>query len=768
MADAPVPAPPARLSRGRAVSVVGGRLVLIVALITAVALVASVALLPLVVPAGGLARDTVDRLGDVPPLQETLPDPAQRSVIYAADGKTPLATLWLDENRKLVKLRDVPKRVRNAVVAIEDDRFFQHSGVDFRGIARAAVADLRAGHIAQGGSTLTQQLVKLTVTGNSRTLDRKLREAIYAVELERRYSKNQLLEYYLNQAYFGEGVYGVATAANHYFDNKSIRKVSLAEAASLAATIAAPERYKPTNKKANLARRNLVLDRMQELGFATPREVARAKRAKLRVKRYNPPSRQPYFVEYIKQQLLHDPAYDKVLGKEGTERRKRAVFQGGLKIYTTLQPRRQAQARAAISNQLWTRFGRNGNPTGALASVDPKTGRILALYGGRENFKKFQVDLATARGGAGFQPGSSFKVFFLVAALEKGISPGRVYNSPARVLIPDRRCYTGINQPWTPGNAGDGEAGVFNMYQATAHSVNTYFAQLAVDVGIERAIEVARKMGISNIPPPGSEAYDRHWNVCSLVLGVAGVSVLDMAAAYGVLANDGVRCPAFSITRIEGPDSRLFERKINCTRVIEPKIAAQVTAMLRGAVTGGTGTAAALPDRPVAGKTGTAQEYRSAFFNGYTPQMATSVWVGFTPKPVPMSYQNGGRPVYGGTFPAMIFHDYMAAALDGAPVEGFPAAPPPPKPPTPPTTNPPGRPPPTTRPPGARDVIVPGVVGLRVGVARAVLRGSGFSSGLAYTHLGRPGRVAAQSPGAGDRLPRGSSVTLLVGRRGQR
>jgi membrane peptidoglycan carboxypeptidase len=767
MADAPVPAPPVRHSRGRAVSFVGGRLVLIVALITAVALVASVALLPLVVPAGGLARDTVDRLGDVPPLQKTLPDPAQRSVIYAADGKTPLATLWLDENRKVVKLKDIPKRVRNAVVAIEDDRFFQHSGVDFRGIARAAVTDLRSGHIAQGGSTLTQQLVKLTVTGNSRTLDRKLREAIYAVELERRYSKNKLLEYYLNQAYFGEGVYGVATAANHYFGNTSIRDVSLSQAASLAATIAAPERYKPTNRKANLARRNLVLNRMQELRFATPREVAKAKRVKLRVTRYNPPRRQPYFVEFIKQQLLHDPAYDKVLGKEGTERRKRAVFQGGLRIYTTLQPRRQSQARAAVSNQLWSRFGPDGNPTGALASVDPKTGRILALYGGRENFKRFQVDLATARGGAGFQPGSSFKVFFLVAALEKGISPGRVYNSPARIVIPARRCYTGINQPWDPGNAGDGEAGVFNMYQATAHSVNTYFAQLAMDVGIERGIEAARRMGIS-VPPAGSRDYDEHWNVCSSVLGVVPVSVLDMASAYGVLANKGVRCPAYSIARIDGPDRKLYEHRSNCTQVIEPKIAATVTAMLRGVVTGGTGIAAALPGRPVAGKTGTAQDYKSAFFNGYTPQMATSVWVGFTPKPVPMSYQNGGRPVYGGTFPAMVFHDYMAAALSGAPVESFPAAPPPPKPPTPPTTTPPGTPPPpTTNPPRTThaDVLVPGVVGLPAGAARAVLRTTGLSAGLAYSGRGRPGRVTAQTPGAGDRLPRGSSVTLVVGRR---
>ena len=764
MADAPISAPPARLSRGRAASVVGGRLALIVALITGVSLVASVALLPLVVPAGGLARDTANKLGDVPPLAEALPDPAQRSVIYAADGKTALATIWLDENRRVVPLSGIPKRVRNAVIAIEDDRFYQHEGVDFRGIARAAVTDLRSGHIAQGGSTLTQQLVKLTVTGNSRTIDRKLREAMYAVELERRYSKNQILEYYLNQAYFGEGVYGIATAAQHYFGNTSIKFVSLAQAASLAATIAAPERYKPTNRKANLARRNLVLNRMQELRFATPREVAKAKRVKLRVTRYNPPRRQPYFVEFIKQQLLHDPAYDKVLGKEGTERRKRAVFQGGLRIYTTLQPRRQSQARAAVSNQLWSRFGRDGNPTGALASVDPKTGRILALYGGRENFKRFQVDLATARGGAGFQPGSSFKVFFLVAALEKGISPGRVYNSPARIVIPARRCYTGINQPWDPGNAGDGEAGVFNMYQATAHSVNTYFAQLAMDVGIERGIEAARRMGIS-VPPAGSRDYDEHWNVCSSVLGVVPVSVLDMASAYGVLANNGVRCPAYSIARIDSPDRKLYEHRSSCTRVIEPKIAATVTAMLRGVVTGGTGIAAALPGRPVAGKTGTAQDYKSAFFNGYTPQMATSVWVGFTPKPVPMSYQNGGRPVYGGTFPAMVFHDYMASALSGAPVEGFPAAPPPPKPPT---TTPPGTPPPpTTNPPRTThaDVLVPGVVGLPAGAARAVLRTTGLSAGLAYSGRGRPGRVTAQTPGAGDRLPRGSSVTLVVGRR---
>jgi membrane peptidoglycan carboxypeptidase len=292
------------------------------------------------------------------------------------------------------------------------------------------------------------------------------------------------------------------------------------------------------------------------------------------------------------------------------------------------------------------------------------------------------------------------------------------------------------------------------------------------------------------------------------------VSVLDMASAYGVLANNGVRCPAFSIARINSPAKKLFERKPDCNRVIEPKIASTVTAMLRGVVTGGTGGAAALPGRPVAGKTGTAQDYQSAFFNGFTPQMATSVWVGFTPDPVPMRTQNGGRPVYGGTFPAMIFHDYMTAALAGAPVVGFPAAPPPPAPPqvgVPSVVGlpqgaaqarlaqagfaaevhqvPSGQPkglvvrqapaPGTMLRQGGRVVIavsagrggggngvVPGVVGLQVSVATAVLRRAGFSSGLAYTNRGQPGRVSAQSPGAGTQLPRGSYVTLLVRRRG--
>jgi penicillin-binding protein 1A len=808
MADAPIPAPPARLSRGRAASVVGGRLVLIVALISGVALVASVALLPLVVPAGGLARDTANKLGDVPPLAEALPDPAQRSVIYAADGKTEMATIWLDENRRVVRLKDIPKRVRNAVLAIEDDRFFQHDGVDFRGIARAAVADLRSGRIAQGGSTLTQQLVKLTVTGNSRTIDRKLREAIYAVELERRYSKNEILGYYLNQAYFGEGVYGIATAAQHYFNNTSIKFVSLAQAASLAATIAAPERYKPTTKKANFTRRNLVLDRMLELGYASAKDVAKAKKEKIRVQVYTPPRRQPYFERYIVDQLLNDPSYNKALGKVGTDERKRKVFQGGLRVYTTLQSPKQAMAANAVRGQM-DRFG--GDPAGALASVEPSTGRIVALYSGK-SFKDSQVDLATAKGGSGFQPGSAMKMFFVVAALEKGISPGLVMPGPASITITDRRC-ANADGPWTPGNAGDSSAGVYNMYGATANSVNTWFAQLAVKVGPSAAVEVARKMGISNIPPRNSKAY-RDWNVCSLVLGAREVSVLDMAGAFGVLANRGVRCAPYSITKVVAPGERkpLIENKPDCKQVIDEKISTRTVAMLRGVITNGTGGRASLGARPVAGKTGSAQRNRSAFFSGFTPQLSTSVWVGFRKGQVPMMTQFNDGPVYGGTFPALIFHNYMEAALAGQPIVGFPSAPPPPSPPSLgvpdvvglsqgeaqavlaragfrssvrqiPSAQPQGR---VVRQgpragtklrqgstvylavSGGRNggnAVVPGVVGLQVSVARALLTRAGFSSGLAYTNSGPPGRVAAQSPGAGTRLPKGSYITLLVRRR---
>jgi len=742
MADVPASKPQSpRLPRvrfDRGVGLVGTRLAVFVALITALAVLGALVVLPVVVPAGALVRDTSARLGDVPPLAKALPKPAQRTVIYANDGRTVLATLYGDENRKVIPLRDMGLRVRRAVVAIEDYRFWDHKGIDYHGIARAAVEDLKEGAITQGGSTLTQQYIKNVLTGNSKTLDRKIREAIYAIQLEKRMSKGDILEAYLNQAYFGEGAYGVWAASEHYFSKKP-KNLTLAEAAALAATIPAPGKLQPTGKE-NRARRMLVLDRMQALGYASPREVAIAKREKLKIKIFKPPTRQPYFVEFIKRQLLHDPAYDRTLGKAGSPARKRAVFEGGLRIVTTLDQRDNNAAKAAVEGHV----GRLGFD-GALASIEPATGKIVAMYGGK-SFKDNQGNLAVlGQGSTGYQSGSTFKVFYLVSALEQGIPVSLTFDVPARKTINDRLCGS---RGWDVGNAGESEAGVYNMYTATAHSVNTWFATLMPMVRPSRALDAAERMGIQ-VPPKDSKAYANHWNVCSSVLGTGNTSVLDMASAFAVLANKGVRCEPYSIAKVVDRDGAVLldRKKPTCAQVVDPGIAAQVTDMLRGVVTGGTGRAAAI-GRPVAGKTGTAQSYTSAFFTGYTPQLATSVWVGHRKGLKPMYL--GRRPVFGGTIPAPIFRDFMVAAHQGLPVMGFPA---PPR----------GRPADPVQP----ETGLPNVVGQQLALARKVLKAAGFKVTVRFVdHSAPKNQVVAQSPGANSSVPRGSEVTLQVSRGG--
>ncbi|HZD00609.1 MAG TPA: transglycosylase domain-containing protein [Actinomycetes bacterium] len=731
----------------------GTRLGGIIGVGVVMALLLALSALPVVVPSGALVRDTAKRLGDFGPAPKpgTL---AQRSNIYAANGAR-LATLF-DENRVYLPLKKIPKFVRDAVVAIEDDRFYEHSGIDWRGIARAAIADLKAGSIEQGGSTLTQQYVKkIVLNDTSQTLDRKVREAALAVQLEKEMTKGQILEAYLNAVAFGEGTYGVAAAAQHYFGGKSVSKLTLAEAASLAATIKSPEVYKPTRPKANLPRRDLVLDRMQELGFAKPRDVAKAKKAALRTKSFKLSVNQPFFVDYVRGLLLNDHAYDKALGKVGSERRKKMVFQGGLKIYTTLDSRRQREAEASVREQLRAPSQREGRIDGALASVDPKTGRIVALVSGKD-YKKSKVNLATlGNGSGGMQPGSSFKTFFVVAALEEGLPTTTTFFAPPEITdeVGDKCPGWGNGKP---GNADPAEAGNYNLYTATIHSVNTYFAQLAVKVGPSRGLEVARRMGISNAPkPPGPDASEKerknysNWNVCSLVLGAKEVSVLDMASAYGTLANQGVHCEAYSIDRIIGPDGKaLFKQKADCHQVVEPGIANQTVDILRDVVTSGTGRAAALAGRPVAGKTGTTDEYRSAFFNGFTPQLATSVWVGIPRKPTPMrTLGPTGGPVFGGTWPARIFQQYMQTALTGQPVESFPAPPH-------------GRPP----DPAQKDEKgVPDVQGKPLAEAVAILRAAGFGAAPRPVHERAPiGQVVRQSPKAGSNAKPGTVVVLYV------
>jgi len=606
------------------------------------------------VPAALRATAAAGELGgNADPLGRLLARPPTRSVLDAADGSV-LATLHGDQDRKVVPLSAVPLRVRDAVLAAEDARFYSHGALDLRGIVRAAAVDLTSHRLREGGSSIAQQYVKNVVTGDRRSLGRKLVEAVDAAELERAATKDQILAAYLNQVYFGEGVYGIATAAEHYFATP-VGRLSLAQAAALAGTIASPERFRPTAGRAALARRNLVLDRMAADGFAGPARVAAAKRQPLAPRLRAEPHRFPYFVDAVTRALLGDHALDSALGPAGSAARRRAVLEGGLRITTSLRPADQRLAETAVRDRL-----AGVGIDAALASVDPASGQVVAMVGGRD-YARSQVDLATGQGGGGFPPGSSFKVFYLVAALEEGIPPSISFNTASPVTVTAPACPTG----YTVHNAEPAAAGRLDLARATAESVNTWYAQLMERVGTPAAIAVARRMGIT------SPLHD--W--CSLVLGTENLTPLELAGAYATLAAGGIHCRPELITRITGPTGRvLFDGRPACRRVLDARVAATAVGILRGVVgPGGTGFRAAI-GRPLAGKTGTTSGYADAWFTGFTPQLATSVWVGRARAQVPMDHLFGGGPVYGGTFPALIFHDYMAAALAGEPVADQPGA----------------------------------------------------------------------------------------------
>jgi membrane peptidoglycan carboxypeptidase len=373
-------------------------------LVLALTLVASVVLVPVALsmetlgPASGGQAGAAQGAGGTS-LARLLAPPPSDSTIAAADGST-LAALHGDQDRIVVPLAAVPRRVRQAVLAIEDARFYQHGALDLRGIARALLADLHGGRVLEGGSTITQQYVKTVVTGDQVTLRRKLAEALDADQLARHLTKDQILAAYLNEIYFGDGVYGIATAAEHYF-SEPVGRLDLAQAAALAGTIASPALYRPTAGRAALRRRDQVLDRMAAVGFATPAQVAAAKRAPLRPHLQRRTVRDPYFVDEVTRQLLGSHAFDAALGPAGSPARTRAVLDGGLRVTTTLSPRDQALAAGAVQEQL-----AGVGADAAVASVDPRSGAVVAMVGGR-SYARSQLNLATGEGGGGFPPGTS-------------------------------------------------------------------------------------------------------------------------------------------------------------------------------------------------------------------------------------------------------------------------------------------------------------------------------------------------------------------------
>lgn len=567
--------------------------------------------------------------------KEAVLPPAQTTRIYAADGSL-IASLHAEENRLVVKLDDIAPVMQKAVIAIEDERFYEHKGVDPIAILRSLIVDIRTGSPSQGASTITQQYVKNIYLSPEKTIERKIKEAILAYEAEKKYSKNTILEKYLNTVYFGHGCYGVETASQLYFGKKA-KDLTLPEAALLAGIIQRPASYSPYNHPEEaIARRNLVLKKMLEQGYITREQYEEAVKAPLEVK--EPPEENyfmaPYFVEYVK---------DFLIDRYGVDR----VFKGGLRVYTTLVPEYQKAAEKAVFDTL----DRENDPDAALVSIDVETGHILAMVGGRD-FKKEKFNLATQ---GKRQPGSSFKVFVLTAALENGFSPYETYeSSPVNIDLP--------SGPWKVRNAEGGGRGPITIREATIRSVNAVYARLIMDVGPEKVVDVAHRLGITSELKP----YP------SIALGSEPVSPLEMASAYSSLARGGRRIDPIAVTRVTDPEGNIIDEfKPRSTQAVDEWIAYTVNDILKDVVRRGTGWRARIA-WPAAGKTGTAQEYRDAWFVGYTPFISTAVWVGYKEAQISMRNIHGFARVYGGTLPAIIWKKYMEVAMEGKPKDDFP------------------------------------------------------------------------------------------------
>ena len=684
------------------------------------AVAVALALLPLALTAGDAVGSLTRRLEVAGAGFSRVPGFPERSTIYARDGSV-LSSLFLDEDREIVPLDAIAPVARQAVLAAEDDTFYEHGALDLGGLLRAVFLNLAAGEITQGGSTITQQLVKKAVIGDdSQTFQRKFQEAALASRLEERYSKDEILALYLNEVYFGNGVYGIGTASRFYFDEDP-SELTLAQAALLAGLIRTPATYDPVaNPDAALVRRNFVLDRMATLGWADDAAIESAKASPIELQRGATKKRrrtQPFFVSYITESLLdmENRAYD-VFGKT-RDQRVHTLYQGGLQIHTTLDPRWQSAAQAAVNRSEDISRERGEGPDVSIVTVDAPTGAIRTMLSGK-NYLRDKLDLVWK---GRRQVGSAFKAITLAAAIEAGVPPTKTYDSTSPFC--DERWQS---EDGCVRNAeGEGEGGPMDLWTATAGSVNVVFAQLALDVGPERIVDMAQRLGVT-------APLDA---VPAITLGVEEVSTLDMASAYATLANDGIHCETYTIDRVTLSDgSPLYEHAPRCEQVVAPDVAHQVTAMLTRVVSGGTGTRANI-GRPVAGKTGTGQDYTNVYFAGYTPQVATAVWMGFPAGNIPMdSYFH--RPVFGGTDAAPIWHDYMLRVVEGMPVEEFPPAPP------------------------AISLPVPSVVGLPITDAASALLA--FRIEFTTRSSGEPDVVLGQSPPSGTVLTAGSVVRLAV------
>jgi penicillin-binding protein 1A len=570
--------------------------------------------------------------------------------IYDRKGERVLAVLRGRQSRILVPSDKISNQMKLAIVAIEDKRFYEHRGVDLHGIMRAVWQDIRNKRVVEGGSTITQQFVKNAYVKSQRSIGRKLKEAALAWQLEQRWSKDRILTAYLNTIYFGNGAYGVQQAALTYFHHGA-NKLGWAEAALLAGIPSDPARYDPvTNPRAARERRDTVLKAMLDQDDITYAQYANAKRARLpnpdNVHLSGARGPAPYFTNYVQQQLID---------RYGSS----SVFGGGLRVRTTIDLKVQRFARQSITKWLTDPNG----PSAALVAVDPRTGGVLAMIGGN-NYRKSQFNLAVQ---GERQPGSSFKPFVLATALKDGISPDSEFESgPVEIPLGDK--------VWSVHNYENSDLGRISLATATEMSDNTVFAQLTQLVGPPAIVRTARQLGISS---PLKSYF-------AIGLGAEAVNPLEMARSFSAFANGGRRIDgaafgdrprAISVVRNEAggiEDNNVPVRR----QVLTANTAALVTSLLQGVVRAGTGKRAQLSDgRPVAGKTGTTENYGDAWFVGYTPQLVAAVWVGYPNGLRPMLTEYHGDAVAGGTFPAQIWKTFMERALPylNEPPQDFPS-----------------------------------------------------------------------------------------------
>ncbi|MCL5986144.1 MAG: PBP1A family penicillin-binding protein [Actinobacteria bacterium] len=580
------------------------------------------------------ACSKIPRIEDLQPRQSAL-----TSRVYASNGEL-IATFHAEENRILIDSSEIPRYLKDAIVATEDKSFYEHPGVSIRAIIRALVADILHRQIVQGGSTITQQYVKNVYLTSEKTLTRKFNEAVVAYQLEKNFSKDKILEMYLNTIYFGQGAYGVQVAAQTYFGIDA-KDLNLAQCALLAALPKSPNEYNPfVDMQKARERRDFVLGEMLKENYITQTEYENATNTPIRVSAK--PSDQdfgkaPYFVEYIKQQLIE---------RYGTEE----VFKGGMQIYTTLDIDMQNAAEKAISEVLFD----PSDPSAALVAIDPSNGYIRAMVGGRD-FAQNKFNLASQ---GKRQPGSAFKPFVLVTAIESGFPPTKTYSANGPITIDLG------SQQWKVDNyGGEKFEEKLNLIDATKKSVNVVYAQLIMDVMPQKVVDVAKRMGIV------SELE----NNPSIALGglTYGVTPLEMASAYATLASQGVYHEPIAILKVTDQQGNIINEFTPISRpALDDTTSYLVTQILQKVILEGTGKNADI-GRPAAGKTGTTQNHQDAWFIGYTPELAAAVWMGYPEANIPMERLRD-RAVVGGTYPAEIWKKFMMEALKNIEPKDFP------------------------------------------------------------------------------------------------